>query len=166
MNIKILFGIYTFLKWQYENNIRENNIYLKGALLSSIADLEKFESTSKNIYKIHNYNNKYTKILNIDKIKQEFSDTQNSFFISEYNPPYLLDDKLMILRFFLLIYVVNNTIKCYCFDDVLVLTSGEKYSSEDENPIVYDSTDNFYHWPNDFKSGKLSHIAKFYKNIF
>ena len=85
---------------------------------------------------------------------------KNALFIEEYNPPFLIDNKLMILRHYLLIYISgNNVVKYYSYDKNKVIIDNTEYKIMDIHRYLYPSVNNKYIFPDSFKTGKLSEIA-------
>jgi len=94
---------------------------------------------------------------------------------SNINNTYLINEKLMTLRCYLMIYIKGNgIIKCFSFNKKVITMSSNKYTIDEiDKNTHYSSTDKIYNWPNDFKSGELSDIANnnsiintFIKNFF
>jgi len=148
---KLLYNIQAFKNWYYDNINSDTPIFEKR--ITSI-DLK-----NNQLYSIYN------KAENTYKITEINNTISNNNIISEYYPPFLLDEKLMCLKFRILYYISGNKIiKCFLFDKILVLLAENKYTISDINNLNvsrpnYNSKNKKYVWPNDFKNGDLGYIA-------
>jgi hypothetical protein len=143
LNAPFLFNIYQFKK-----------ILHGGEYLDSKATI-----IDKHMqYTIYNYNDNKMHILDIT---EQYDLTDSNLLIEEYYPPYLIDGKLMCLRFYLIIYISKNGImQFYLFHKNLIITAKDKYDMHKLNelnvflpsPI---QTDKIYEYPTDLPSNKF-----------
>ena len=85
---------------------------------------------------------------------------KNALFIEEYNPPFLIDNKLMVLRNYISIYISgNNVIKYFLFNKNRLIIDNDNYKKIDKHKYLSPSVNNKYTFPDSFKTGELSEIA-------
>ena len=85
---------------------------------------------------------------------------KNALFIEEYNPPFLIDNKLMVLRNYISIYISgNNVIKYFLFNKNRLIIDNDDYKKIDKHKYLSPSINNKYTFPDSFKTGELSEIA-------
>jgi len=133
LDIKILFGLFLVKLWVYKHDIKiESDIFDK-----RIKNKEQLILKNKIIpqrYTIYDVNKRNYMILDSSEIKEEYYDI-NNYFIEEYNPPYLLDGKLMYILYHIVAYITKNgIIKFYIFSKYIILTPKNAYA-EDLNNI-------------------------------
>jgi hypothetical protein len=97
-------------------------------------------------------------------------DKMNMLLIENYYPPFLVDNKLLILSVCLVVYVSRSGVIKWFYDNkhILTLISKDEYTTNNKyytyEYFTYEH-DEKYNWPNSFKKGKLSHIANDDKKI-
>ena len=130
LDIKILFGAYAFKKWYYANIA---DVDTKVDIIEHIFGNKRIISEDKfdnnKIYGLYNYTNNKKHIIEKFPIKDINSDN----LIEEWHMPYLMDDKLVCVRYYTAIYFCNNIIKIYCFDKHFSFLANEKWSMHDLN---------------------------------
>jgi hypothetical protein len=131
LDIKILFGLFLVKLWSYKHDIKtSSNIFDK-----RIENKEQLilESQTQQRYTIYDTNMQNYMLLNGNEIKEEYYDI-NNYFIEEYNPPYLLDGKLMYIIYYVIIHITKNgIIKCYIFSKNNIATPKNKYTEDLNN---------------------------------
>jgi len=127
LDIKILFGLFLIKLWSYKNNSnKEYDIFDKRIK-------NKNELALKQKYTIYDANNRNYMILDSNDIKEEYYDI-NNYYIEEYNPPYLLDGKLMYIIYYIVVYISQNgVIKFYIFSKNKILTPKNAYTEDLNN---------------------------------
>jgi len=156
--LKELGTTYIFKKWFYEKMEYNKTIFNKKIEFANLED-DKLYYLIGPIYKILNGHH-IKKADNHHEDRNHHKDSNhhedsNHHIIEEYNPPFLIDQKLVKLRNFVLIYMSGNgTIKFYHFHKKIIITSKEELLAP-----TYTTTDKIYNWPNDFKNGEIAHIA-------
>jgi GNAT superfamily N-acetyltransferase len=85
---------------------------------------------------------------------------KNTAYIEEYTPPFLIDNRLIVLRCHILIYISgNNIIKYFALTHKNIIFDNKEYDMH-KNQYKTDSDKlNKYKFPDDFKTGELSEIA-------
>jgi hypothetical protein len=141
-------NIILFKKYIYANAIFDNTIF------DQVIDKTIFDQELYNICNDHNIIKVVTKS---ELIKHAMY--KNAIYIEEYNPPFLIDSKLMLIRFRVLIYISgNNVYKYFVFNERKVIIDNEIYDKMRDHKFL--SCDiNKYTFPNDFKTGELSEFA-------
>ena len=86
--------------------------------------------------------------------------TDPNYLIEEYYPPYLIDEKLMCIRFYLVIYISKNEIiQFYIFPKNTIITAKDKYDIHKLNDLhVYlpspMNTEKIHPYPSDLPSNE------------
>jgi GNAT superfamily N-acetyltransferase len=157
LDIKILYSVLLFKIWAYSTlNISTFNFFLK-----RIENNTQLNSHSK--YYIYDKNNLHylPELLYAKGIKEEYYDI-NQYVVEEYQPPYLIDGKIMIIVFYIIIYMSKNgSIKYYIYPKNIIATPKDKYNENiynlDENYAKYRYTEKHYNLDKillDIKSSK------------
>ena len=157
LNAPLLFNIYQFKKALYENNAVIE--YLDKKVTS-------VDFTTHHTYTIYDYSNHNIHILKPD---HNYDLTAPNYLIEEYYPPYLIDGKLMCLRFYLVVYISRNKImQFYLFPKHTIITAKDNYDLNQLNkldvslPTRY-TTHKIHKYPKDLPSN--DHIQKILKMI-
>ena len=128
LDIKILFGLFLVKLWAYQNNIKMDSTIFDKRIEN------KDNVMQQQRYTIYDKNKQNYMILSAESIKEEYYDI-NNYFIEEYNPPYLLDGKLMYIIYYIVVYITKNgVIKCYIFPKNIIVTPKNVYT-EDLNSV-------------------------------
>jgi GNAT superfamily N-acetyltransferase len=128
LNIPILFNIFKIHVWVRTNFLNNQQIFDK--IIKSESEIILDQK-----YVIFDINKQYKKILNSNELKTEFYDIKN-YIIYEYYPPHLLDDKLVAIRYYFLIYNSGNgVLKFFIFPKSHILTTKNEYNEKDLNGI-------------------------------
>ena len=152
LNAPLLFNIYQFKKALYETNAVIEYLDKKVTTI---------DFTTHHTYTIYDYSNHNIHILKPD---HNYDLTDPNYLIEEYYPPYLIDGKLMGLRFYLVVYISRNKImKFYLFPKHTIITAKDNYDLNQLNkldvslPTRY-TTHKIHKYPKDLPSNE--HIQK------
>jgi len=125
LDIKILFGNYTFKRWYYQH-FNDSIAHIFDSY--RIKSINEIDNNKK--YSIYNYTTNNKHLINEQLNSSHFNDNN---LIEEYNIPYLIDNKLLCIRFYLVIYISKNVIKIFCFDRHYIITPNENFLTSDLN---------------------------------
>jgi len=138
------------LKSSLVSNALKNIIVFKRYIYSSFASKQYSIFDSKIDKKtipndqntLYNICDEYNNVKVIDgKMIQNVK--ENALFIEEYNPPFLIDEKLMLLRCRILIYVSgNNTVKYFIFHEKKTIIDDEIYDKMREHKFLLNNSAN------------------------
>jgi hypothetical protein len=157
LNAPLLFNIYQFKKALYKTN-------------TSIEYLDKkvttIDFTIHHTYTIYDYSNHNIHILTPE---HNYDLTDPNYLIEEYYPPYLIDGKLMCLRFYLVIYISRNkSMQFYLFPKNIIVTAKDNYDLNQLNKLDvslprHSTTHKIHKYSKDLPSN--DHIQKILKAI-
>jgi GNAT superfamily N-acetyltransferase len=142
LNAPFLFNIY-----QFKKSLHSNTDYLDKK--ADIIDINK-------TYTVYNYKNNKIHILKHGlTVIEESTDELTEELTEEYYPPYLIDEKLMCLRVYLVIYISRNEIiQFYLFPKNIIITAQNKYNIHNLNELSVSlpgptHTSKIYQYPKD-----------------
>jgi len=149
LNAPFLFNIYQFKKKMLNTNAQSLGLTIQYLdTKATIFDPNlKYISYDYSDHKIH---------LKHDITEQDLADP--NYLIEEYYPPYLIDEKLMCIRFYLVLYISKNEImQFYLFPKSTIVTARNKYDIHKLNDLnvylpgtIY--TEKIYSYPTDLPS--------------
>ena len=117
----------------FKKNIYSSVVSKHYSIFDSKIDKKTIPNDQNTLYNIcDEYNN--LKVVN-GKTIQDLK--ENALFIEEYNPPFLIDEKLVILRCRILIYISgNNTVKYFIFHEKKIIIDNEIYNKMREHKFL------------------------------
>jgi len=138
LDIKILNGVYRFKQWYYGYN--EISSYFNIENLFGFKKINSVEEMDDDkMYTKYDYTINRQILITKDEIRDDdFSINEHGFvqnLIEEYKMPYLIDGKLICIRYNIVIYVSSNIIKLFCFDKTQAIAARESFSISDLNDL-------------------------------